>query len=53
LQKPTFPERQSRRGKGKSVLSPYKAYLVERWNDGCLTARRLFREIQAQGYTGS
>ena len=53
LQKPTFPERHSRRGKGRSVLSPYKAYLVERWNDGCLTARRLFREIQAQGYTGS
>src|SRR5262249_20151367 len=22
-------------------------------NDGCLTARRLFREIQKQGYTGS
>jgi transposase len=53
LQKPTFPERQSRRGKGRSVLRPYKDDLVQRWNDGCLTARRLFREIQQQGYTGS
>jgi transposase len=53
LQQPTFPERQSRRGKGRSVLRPYKDYLVQRWNDGCLTARRLFREIQEQGYAGS
>ena len=53
LQKPTFPERQARRGKGRSVLSPYKDYLVQRWNDGCLTVRRLFRELQKQGYTGS
>jgi transposase len=53
LQKTAFPARQSRRGKGRSVLSPYKDYLVQRWNDGCLTALRLFREIQKQGYAGS
>jgi len=52
-QHPTFPERKARRGRGCSVLSPYKDYLVQRWNDGCLNARRLFREIQAQGYRGS
>jgi transposase len=52
-QKPPFPARQSRRGKGRSVLSPYQASLVQHWNGGCLTARRLFREMQAQGYAGS
>ena len=52
-QHPTFPERKARRGRGCSVLSPYKDYLVQRWNDGGLNARRLFREIQAQGYRGS
>jgi transposase len=52
-QRPTFPERKARRGRGRSVLSPFKDYLVQRWNDGCLTARRLFREIKAQGYRGS
>ena len=48
----TFPERKARR-RGRSVLSPYKDYLVQRWNDGCLNARRLFQEIQAQGYRGA
>ena len=52
-QHPTFPERKARRSGRRSQLNPYKAYLVERWNDGCLNARRLFREIQAQGYKGS
>jgi transposase len=52
VQQPTFPERKERRGKGRSVLGPYKDYLVQRWNDGCLNARRLFREITAQGYPG-
>jgi transposase len=52
LQQPTFPERKERRGKGRSVLGPYKDALVQRWNDGCLNARRLFREIKAQGYPG-
>jgi transposase len=35
------------------VLNPYKAYLLARWNAGCHTALRLFRELQPQGYTGS
>jgi transposase len=54
LQQPTFPERQERRRRRRpSALEPYKDYLVERWNDGCLTVKRLFREIQERGYTGS
>src|SRR5206468_7092712 len=37
----------------RSVLNPYKAYLLERWNAGCRTVMPLFRELQAHGYTGS
>src|SRR5687768_7147295 len=29
------------------------SYLLARWNAGCHTAMRLFRELQPQGYTGS
>jgi transposase len=35
------------------VLNPYKASLLERWNAGCRTAARLFRDLQQQGYAGS
>jgi transposase len=50
---PTWPRRQHRRHYGRSVLNPYKAYLLERWNAGCHTASHLFRELQAQSYPGS
>src|SRR5437867_10306648 len=53
LQMPTWPVRQHRRHYGRSVLNPYKAYLLERWNAGCHTAIQLFRELQPRGYTGS
>jgi transposase len=52
VHQPTFPARKERRGTGRSVLGPYKDSLVQRWNDGCRNARRLFREITAQGYPG-
>jgi len=52
VQQPTFPARKERRGKRRSVLGPYKDSLVQRWNDGCLNARRLFREIKEHGYPG-
>jgi transposase len=45
--------RQHRRHYGRSVLNPYKAFLLERWNAGCHTAIQLFRELQPRGYTGS
>jgi len=50
---PTWPRRQHRSHYGRSVLNPYQAYLLERWNAGCHTAIHLFRELQAQGYPGS
>ena len=34
LQMPTWPVRQHRRHYGRSILNPYKAYLLERWNAG-------------------
>ena len=53
LRLPTWPVRQHRSHYGRSVLNPYKAYLLERWNAGCHTAIQLFRELQLRGYPGS
>ena len=53
LRMPTWPGRQHRSTYGRSVLNPYKTYLLERWNAGCRTAMALFRELQSRGYTGS
>jgi transposase len=53
LQMPTWPGPQHRRHYGRSILNPYKAYLLERWNAGCHTAIQLFQEIQPRGSTGS
>jgi transposase len=36
-----------------SKLDPYKPYLAQRVTDGCRNAMQLFREIHAQGYSGS
>jgi transposase len=53
LQAPTFPERKGRSDTGKSLLTPYKAYILKRWNAGCREALRLFRNLRRHGYTGS
>src|SRR5205807_477753 len=53
LQMPTWPAPQHRRHYGRSVLNPYKDFILARWNAGCRTAIQLFRELQAQGYPGS
>jgi transposase len=53
LQTATFPGRQRRSDCGQSLLDPYKATLLERWNAGCRTAARLFRDLQQRGYAGS
>ena len=37
---------------GESGLNPYKPYLLERWNAGCYTAMRLFRDLRQRGYAG-
>jgi transposase len=53
LQSATFLGRQRRSDRGRSLLNPYKAVLLERWNAGCRTAMRLFRDLQRRGYAGS
>jgi transposase len=40
------------RARPKSVLDPYKPYLLACWNRGCRTGMRLYEEIQQQGYRG-
>jgi transposase len=51
LQASTFPERPPRR-RPSSILTPYKAYLRERWQAGYRSAKELYHEIQTQGFPG-
>jgi transposase len=51
LQASTFPERPPRR-RLPSILDPYKAYLIERWQAGYRSAKELYHEIQVQGFPG-
>ncbi|MEV4135667.1 transposase family protein [Dactylosporangium sp. NPDC049742] len=36
-----------------SLVDPFKSYLTQRINEGCLKATTLHREIRAQGFVGS
>jgi transposase len=36
----------------RSILDPYKPYLLSRWNAGYWTGTQLWQEIQQQGYRG-
>lgn len=42
----------ARRGARASKLTPFKPYLLERWNAGCHNASQLLREIEPRGYDG-
>jgi transposase len=52
LRTATFAGRKGRSDRGESVLNPYKPYLLARWNAGCYTAMRLFRDLRQRGYAG-
>ncbi len=52
LQSPTFPERQPRHGRDRSLLDPYKAALLAGWNRGCRNGSPLFRTIRRHGFRG-
>jgi transposase len=52
LQSPTFPERQPRHSRDRSLLDPYKATLLASWNSGCRNGWHLFRTIRRQGFQG-
>ena len=47
----TFPERPPRQ-RPLSILDPYKAYLLERWQAGYRSVKELFHEIQGRGFPG-
>jgi transposase len=53
LRTETLPARKRRTDRGRSLLTPYTPYLLERWKVGCRDALRLFRELQPRGYPGS
>ncbi len=53
LKTTSFPERQGRSDRGRSLLNPYKPYLLEQYNQGRRQVKVLFWEIQKQGYSGS
>jgi transposase len=40
-------------GRRKRVLDPYVPYLLERWDEGCRSGNRLYREIRERGYSNS
>ena len=52
LRTTTFAGRTRRSDHGASLLTPYKPYLLERWNAGCYTAMHLFRDLRQRGYAG-
>ena len=52
LRSATFAGRKRRSDAGDSLLTPYKPYLLERWNAGGYTAMRLLRDLQQCGYPG-
>ncbi len=52
LRLPHCPKR-ARHPRRPSDLDPYESYLSQRWAEGCHTARRVWREIVAQGFPGS
>jgi transposase len=43
---PKRPHRPPRR----RVLTPYEPYLLQRWQEGCHTGMRLYRELRERGY---
>jgi transposase len=47
-----FPEPKKRQW-GPGQLAPYRAYLEERWRQGCHNATQLWREIRDRGYGGA
>jgi transposase len=54
VQAEAYPEmHQSKAGARRSLLDPYKGYLLQRWQHGCRNSVQLYDEITARGFTGS
>jgi transposase len=52
LRLPGPPERVRMPERG-TALTPYRPYLLRRWQEGCRNGRRLWREIHARGFAAS
>ena len=52
LAAPSFPERAPNRPR-RTLLTPYEPCLRMRWEAGCQNAAALWRELRAQGFTGT
>jgi transposase len=48
----SFPER-SQRSSQRSILDPYKSYVLNRWKEGCWNGAQLLEEVKKLGYSGS
>jgi transposase len=51
LRSATYPERQ-RYSPKDGALTPYKEYILKRWEEGCHNALELLREVKQQGFMG-
>jgi len=47
------PPRKRHATRRRTLLAPYKEYLLGRWDEGCHSAMQLWREIQARGFAYS
>jgi len=52
VRSPSFPE-WGKPARTKSAIDPYRAYLRERWQQGCHTTSQLWHELQERGFSGS
>jgi transposase len=49
-----YPEmHHPKRGEKRSILNPYKRYILERWQQGCTNGVQIYDEMKARGYPGS
>jgi hypothetical protein len=37
----------------RSILDPYKSYVLNRWKEGCWNGAQLLEEVKKLGYSGS
>ncbi|MEM9807539.1 MAG: ISL3 family transposase [Cyanobacteria bacterium P01_D01_bin.56] len=49
----TFPEWQPSSRQCRSIVDPYKPYLLDQWSQGRQHTKQLFKEIQQLGYSGT
>jgi transposase len=52
VRSPSFPE-WSKPARTQSTIDPYRPYLQERWQQGCVAPSQLWHELQARGFSGS